>query len=127
MVKNLFFVLMTNLYSEAEILGFEKKNGHYQTKIRHQNEEKILDHGALILATGGKEVTPKGYLYGAKQGPAGRVRLVRYADDMVLLARSQSEAQEAWTALQSQFTRLLLAVNQDKSQVTTAEAGFART
>ncbi len=53
-----------HLYSEVEVLGFEKKNGHYRTKIRHQNEEKILDHGALILATGGKEVTPKGYLYG---------------------------------------------------------------
>jgi len=53
-----------HLYSEAEILGFEKKNGHYRTKIRHQNEEKILDHGALILATGGKEIVPKGYLYG---------------------------------------------------------------
>jgi heterodisulfide reductase subunit A len=60
-----------HLYSEAEILGFEKQNGHYQTKIRHQNvgdstlrEEKILDHGALILATGGKEIIPKEYLYG---------------------------------------------------------------
>jgi len=60
-----------HLYFEAEILGFEKKNGHYQTKIRHQNvgdstlrEEKILDHGALILATGGKEIAPQGYLYG---------------------------------------------------------------
>jgi len=53
-----------HLYSEAEVLGFEKKNGHYQTKIRHQNEEKVFDHGALILATGGKEITPKGYLYG---------------------------------------------------------------
>ncbi len=53
-----------HLYSEAEILGFEKKNGHYQTKIRHQDEEKILDHGALILATGGKEIIPKEYLYG---------------------------------------------------------------
>ncbi|OGQ06104.1 MAG: hypothetical protein A2026_10475 [Deltaproteobacteria bacterium RBG_19FT_COMBO_46_12] len=53
-----------HLYSEAEVLGFEKKNGHYQTKIRHQNEEKILDHGALILATGGKEIAPQGYLYG---------------------------------------------------------------
>jgi heterodisulfide reductase subunit A len=51
-------------YCESEVLGFEKKNGHYRTKIRYQNEEKILDHGALILATGGKEVTPKGYLYG---------------------------------------------------------------
>ncbi len=60
-----------HLYCESEILGFEKKNGHYRTKIRHQNvgdstrrEEEILDHSALILATGGKEVTPKGYLYG---------------------------------------------------------------
>jgi heterodisulfide reductase subunit A len=52
-----------HLYSEAEVLGFEKKNGHYQTRIRHQNEEKILDHGALILATGGKEIVPKEYLY----------------------------------------------------------------
>jgi len=52
------------IYSEAEVLGFEKTNGYYQTKIRHQNEEKVLDHGALILATGGKEITPKGYLYG---------------------------------------------------------------
>jgi heterodisulfide reductase subunit A len=53
-----------HLYSEAEILGFEKKNGHYRTKIWHQNEEKILDHGTLIIATGGKEISPKGYLYG---------------------------------------------------------------
>ncbi len=53
-----------HLYFETEILGFEKKHGHFQTKIRHQNEEKVLDHGALLLATGGKEVTPKGYHYG---------------------------------------------------------------
>ncbi len=53
-----------HLYSEAEVLGFEKKNGHYRTKIRHQNEEKILDHGTLIIATGGREISPKGYLYG---------------------------------------------------------------
>ncbi|NWG04126.1 MAG: CoB--CoM heterodisulfide reductase iron-sulfur subunit A family protein [Syntrophaceae bacterium] len=60
-----------HLYKEAEVLGFEKKNGHYRTKIRHQNiedstlkEEKVLDHGALILATGGKEIIPKEYLYG---------------------------------------------------------------
>jgi heterodisulfide reductase subunit A len=51
-------------YLGTEVIGFEKKNGHYRTKIRHQDEEKILDHGALIFATGGKEVTPKDYLYG---------------------------------------------------------------
>ncbi len=53
-----------HFYSESEIIEFEKKNGHYRTRIRHENEEKMIDHGALILATGGKEVTPKGYLYG---------------------------------------------------------------
>jgi heterodisulfide reductase subunit A len=51
-------------YLGAEVVGFEKKNGHYTTKIRHQNEEKILNHGALVLATGGREVTAKEYLYG---------------------------------------------------------------
>ena len=55
---------LVRLCCESEILGFEKRDGHYRTKIRHQGEEKILDHGVLILATGGKEVTPKGYLYG---------------------------------------------------------------
>ena len=49
-----------HLFTEAEVIGFERKNGHYRTKIRHQGEEKVLDHGALILATGGKEITPEG-------------------------------------------------------------------
>jgi heterodisulfide reductase subunit A len=68
-----------HLYSEAEILGFEKKNGHYRTKVRHQNEEKAFEHGALILATGGKEVTPKEYLYG--EDP--RVMTQRQLDKMI--------------------------------------------
>jgi heterodisulfide reductase subunit A len=51
-------------YLETEVIGFEKKNGHYQTKIRRPNGEEILGHGALVLATGGREVTPKEYLYG---------------------------------------------------------------
>ncbi|NWF91571.1 MAG: CoB--CoM heterodisulfide reductase iron-sulfur subunit A family protein [Syntrophaceae bacterium] len=62
---------MIRIYTGAEVLGFEKRNGHYRTKIRFQGvggstlrEEKDLDHGVLILATGGKEISPKGYLYG---------------------------------------------------------------
>ena len=55
---------MIHLYLETEVIGFEKKNGHYRTKVRHENDEKTLDHGVLILATGGKEITPKGYLCG---------------------------------------------------------------
>ncbi len=54
-----------HLYFQAEAIGFEKKNGHYQTKIRHPGGDILIPHGVLILATGGKEVTPKDYLYGA--------------------------------------------------------------
>jgi heterodisulfide reductase subunit A len=77
-----------HLYPETEILGFEKKNGNYQTRIRRQNvgdstqrEEKILDHGALILATGGKEIIPREYLYGED----GRVVTQRQLEKMIHL------------------------------------------
>ncbi|MDP3016197.1 MAG: FAD-dependent oxidoreductase, partial [Deltaproteobacteria bacterium] len=51
-------------YLMTEIIGFEKRNGQYKTKIRRPDGEEFIDHGALILATGGREVTPKEYLYG---------------------------------------------------------------
>ena len=60
----------------------------------------------------------------ARGNSLGRVRLVRYADDMVLLARSADEAQEAWNRLQAQFGELRLVVNQEKSRLTTATDGF---
>src|SRR5579872_6525609 len=53
------------------------------------------------------------------------VVLVRYADDMVLLANTEFEAKQAWERLQSQFAALRLVVNQEKSQLTTVEEGFA--
>jgi hypothetical protein len=53
------------------------------------------------------------------------VVLVRYADDMVLLAHTESEARQAWERLQNQFAALLLVVNQEKSRLTTVEEGFA--
>jgi group II intron reverse transcriptase/maturase len=55
----------------------------------------------------------------------GNVRLVRYADDMVLLARTEPEARAAWDQLQAQFAALRLAVNQEKSRLTTLRDGFA--
>src|ERR1700730_15350160 len=53
------------------------------------------------------------------------VVLVRYADDMVLLARTKVEARQAWERLQSQFADLRLVVNQEKSRLTTVQEGFA--
>ena len=49
------------------------------------------------------------------------VVLVRYADDMVLLARTESEARQAWERLQSQFAALRLVINQEKSRLTTVD------
>jgi RNA-directed DNA polymerase len=50
------------------------------------------------------------------------VVMVRYADDMVVLARSKSEDRQAWERLQSQFAALRLVVNQEKSRLTTVES-----
>jgi RNA-directed DNA polymerase len=55
----------------------------------------------------------------------GDVRLVRYADDMVLLARTEQQARQAWEQLQAQFAALELVVNQEKSRLTTLTEGFA--
>ena len=55
----------------------------------------------------------------------GDVRLVRYADDMVRLARTEQQAREAWEQLQAQFAALELVVNQEKSRLTTLAEGFA--
>src|ERR1035438_3103220 len=55
----------------------------------------------------------------------GNVRLVRYADDMVLLARTEQQAQAAWDQLQAQFAALQLVANEEKSRLTTLAEGFA--
>ena len=53
------------------------------------------------------------------------VVLVRYADDMVLLARTAGAANRVWERLQQQFANLDLEVNQEKSRVTAIRDGFA--
>lgn len=57
-------------------------------------------------------------------GRIGPTRLVRYADDMVLLARTDAEAQAAWRRLQTQLAALRLEVNREKSSLTTVRQGF---
>jgi RNA-directed DNA polymerase len=52
-------------------------------------------------------------------------RLVRYADDMVVMARTADDAATAWQTLQAELTRLEVSVNTEKSRVTTAADGFA--
>lgn len=52
-------------------------------------------------------------------------RLVRYADDMVILTRGAEDAAAAWRDLQGQFAALHLVVNEEKSRLTTVHEGFA--
>ncbi len=68
-----------HVHAETEILGFERREGSYRTKIRHQGEEKFLNHEVLILATGGREVVPKDYLYGKDE----RVMTQRQLERMI--------------------------------------------
>jgi group II intron reverse transcriptase/maturase len=55
----------------------------------------------------------------------GRVHLVRYADDMVLLAATREEAQEARTHFEQQIHDLRLTISTEKSRVTSTQEGFA--
>ena len=57
--------------------------------------------------------------------PTRPTRLVRYADDMVVMARTADDAATAWQTLQGELTRLEVSVNTEKSRVTTAADGFA--
>ncbi len=59
---------------------------------------------------------------GNSLGPA---RLIRYADDMLLLAPTAEAAEEAWQRFQRQVEALRLQINREKSRTTTASEGFA--
>lgn len=52
------------------------------------------------------------------------VKLVRYADDMVLLVKPGYEVKQVWECLQQQLDGLSLMVNEEKSRLTNVEAGF---
>lgn len=56
--------------------------------------------------------------------PTGPERLVRYADDMVLLTETRGEAEKAWERFQQQIGALDLELNQEKSKLTTVREGF---
>ena len=54
----------------------------------------------------------------------GHARLVRYADDMLLMAGTKEEALKAWESFNKQINFLRLTINQEKSRLTTAHVGF---
>ena len=52
------------VFKKAEVKHLERNGGNYLTIISVDGQEKSLEHGVVILATGGKEIKPQEYLYG---------------------------------------------------------------
>jgi len=52
------------LYTGAEVVGFGGYKGNFNTKLKIGAEEKTIDHGVVVIATGGHEYRPKEFLYG---------------------------------------------------------------
>jgi heterodisulfide reductase subunit A len=52
------------VFRKAEVKHLEGLGGDYRTLISVDGQEEALEHGVIIMATGGKEVKPREYLYG---------------------------------------------------------------
>ncbi len=53
-----------HVYTNAEIEDIEGCIGDFKTTLEVNGEKKVLEHGAVIVATGGVEYKPDEYLYG---------------------------------------------------------------
>ncbi|MHC4487785.1 MAG: FAD-dependent oxidoreductase [Planctomycetota bacterium] len=53
-----------HVFTVAKIDSIEGSIGNFKTKITTNGEEKELEHGIVIVATGAKEYKPEEYLYG---------------------------------------------------------------
>jgi len=53
-----------HVYKGAEILNIEGYLGNFKTTLACNGEEKEIEHGIVIVATGGVEYKPSEYLYG---------------------------------------------------------------
>jgi len=53
-----------HVYLGAEVLEVSGFVGNFKSKILHNGEEKLIENGIVIVATGAVEYTPKEYLYG---------------------------------------------------------------
>ncbi len=49
---------------EAEITGVEGFVGNFKTTLQAEGQERVLEHGVAIIATGASELKPKEHLYG---------------------------------------------------------------
>lgn len=67
-VKDLIHKIKDNplvtVHTEAEVTGYSGVVGNFTCEVKVNGEKKEIPCGAIILATGGKELEPDEYLYG---------------------------------------------------------------
>lgn len=56
-----------NLYLEAELLEISGHAGDFHTRVKVGEDINILEHGAVIIATGAKDYQPTEYQYGQNE------------------------------------------------------------
>ncbi|MGB9853391.1 MAG: FAD-dependent oxidoreductase [Candidatus Bathyarchaeales archaeon] len=64
LVKDVMENEKIHVYLGAEVVEVSGFVGNFKSKILHNGEEKLIEHGVVIVATGAVEYTPKEYLYG---------------------------------------------------------------
>ncbi len=53
-----------HIYTGSEILNFEGSVGNFKTEFSSNGDIHVINHGAVIVATGAQEYKPTEYLYG---------------------------------------------------------------
>jgi heterodisulfide reductase subunit A-like polyferredoxin len=56
------------LFLETELIETKGHVGKFTSILRRKEEKFSIDHGAIIVATGGSEYKPEGFLYGRHRG-----------------------------------------------------------
>jgi len=58
---------LIHVYKSAEVKEVSGYIGNFTTKVSIEGEERILEHGVIIVATGGREYRPLEYSYGENE------------------------------------------------------------
>ena len=65
------------LLTDARVVGFEGFQGNFITEVAvgSENEPRSIEHGVILVATGGGEYTPEEFLYGEDERVVTQVQL----------------------------------------------------
>jgi heterodisulfide reductase subunit A len=86
LTEELFSHKHITVYTESELVNVEGFVGNYMSTVRTKGGEEKIEHGAVIIATGGVESKPQEYFYGREE------RVLTQLELEDLLSRDESMA-----------------------------------